>query len=73
MASEGGKTTSEYIQHHLTNLQVCPTDDGWVWNECAGNFLGINVDSMFFSVLLGTVLLVLTLLQLRVGQRGEKQ
>jgi len=55
MASEGGKTTSEYIQHHLTNLQVCPTDDGWVWNECAGNFLGINVDSMFFSVLLGTV------------------
>ncbi len=55
MASEGGKTTSEYIQHHLTNLQVCPTDEGWVWNECAGNFLGINVDSMFFSVLLGTV------------------
>ncbi len=53
MASEGGKTSSEYIQHHLQNLQVCPTDQGWVWNQCAGNPLGINVDSMFFTLLLG--------------------
>ena len=55
MASEGQKTSGEYIQHHLQNLQVCPTDDGWVWNECAGNLLGINVDSMVFSVVLGLV------------------
>ena len=53
MASEGGKTSSEYIQHHLQNLQVCPTDGGWVWNDCAGNFLGINVDSTVFAVFLG--------------------
>jgi F-type H+-transporting ATPase subunit a len=28
-------------------------DDAWVWNHCAGNPMAINVDSMFFSVLLG--------------------
>ncbi len=56
MATEGGpRTSGEYISHHLQNLQVCPTDEGWVWNQCAGNPLGINVDSMFWSVLLGIV------------------
>ena len=45
----------EYIQHHLTNLQVCRVDGGWVWNECVGNFWTINVDSMFFSLVLGAV------------------
>ncbi len=59
MASEGGETSSEYIQHHLHNLQVCPTDEGWVWNECSGNMMGINVDSMFFTVLLALVFTVL--------------
>jgi F-type H+-transporting ATPase subunit a len=53
MASEGGKTPSEYISHHLQNLQVCPTDEGWVWNACAGNPLGFNVDTMAWSVVLG--------------------
>ena len=57
MASEGGhgpQTSGEYIAHHLQNLQVCQADDGsWVWNQCAGNFMTINVDSMFWSVLLG--------------------
>ena len=54
MATEGGpRTSGEYISHHLQNLQVCPTDEGWVWNQCAGNPLAINVDSMFWSVLLG--------------------
>ncbi len=28
----------------------------WVWNDCAGNFWAINVDSMFFSLVLGLVL-----------------
>jgi F-type H+-transporting ATPase subunit a len=56
MASEGGtRTTGEYITHHLQNLQVCKSDGAWVWNECAGNPMAINVDSMFFSVLLGVV------------------
>jgi len=59
MASEGQKTSSEYIQHHLQNLQVCPTDEGWVWNECAGNLMGINVDSMGYSVVLGLVFALL--------------
>ena len=58
MTSEGGhgpKTSGEYIQHHLQNLQVCKVDDEWVWNHCAGNPMAINVDSMFWSVLLGVV------------------
>jgi F-type H+-transporting ATPase subunit a len=59
--SHGGaeQTASEYIQHHLTNLQVCRDHGEWVWGHCAGNFWTINVDSMFFSVLLGVVFLFL--------------
>lgn len=62
MASEGGHGTEGsggYIQHHLQNLQVCKVDDQWVWNDCAGNFWAMNVDSMFFSVFLGLVFLLL--------------
>jgi F-type H+-transporting ATPase subunit a len=43
-------TPAEYIRHHLTHLQVCKNDEGWVWNECDGNFMAVNVDSMLFSV-----------------------
>lgn len=50
-------SAGEYIQHHLQNLQVCRADGQWVWNECQGNFWTINVDTMFFSVLLGTLFL----------------
>jgi len=60
MASEGGhgpESSGEYISHHLQNLQACPTEAGWVWNECAGNPLAINVDSMFWSVFLGILFL----------------
>jgi F-type H+-transporting ATPase subunit a len=63
MASEGGhgpQTSGEYIQHHLQNLQVCKDEAGeWVWNHCAGNPMTINVDSMFWSVFLGLVFVVL--------------
>jgi F-type H+-transporting ATPase subunit a len=59
MASEGGhgpQTSGEYISHHLQNLQVCKSETGeWIWNHCAGNFWTVNVDSMFWSVLLGLV------------------
>ena len=59
MATEGGhgpQTSGEYISHHLQNLQVCKAETGeWVWNECAGNPMAINVDSMFWSVLLGLI------------------
>jgi len=54
-----GETAGEYIQHHLTNLQVCRADGQWVWNDCVGNFWGVNVDSMFFSVVLGLVFIFL--------------
>ena len=63
MASEGGhgpQTTGDYIAHHLQNLQVCKAESGeWVWNHCAGNPATINVDSMFWSVLLGLLFVVL--------------
>jgi len=55
------ETAGEYIQHHLTNLQVCRVNDAWVWNSaeqpavCRGNFFTVNVDSMAFSVVLGLV------------------
>jgi F-type H+-transporting ATPase subunit a len=55
MATEGARTSGEYITHHLQNLQVCRADGDWVWNHCAGNPMTVNVDSMFFSVLLGVL------------------
>ncbi len=59
MAAEGGhgpQTSGDYISHHLQNLQVCKDETGeWVWNVCAGNPMALNVDSMFWSVLLGLV------------------
>jgi F-type H+-transporting ATPase subunit a len=63
MASEGGhgaQTSGEYIQHHLQNLQVCKAESGeWIWNQCAGNPMAINVDSMFWSVFLGLVFILI--------------
>ena len=58
-AGNGAQTSGEYITHHLQNLQVCRDDAGeWVWNQCAGNMGAINVDSMFWSVLLGLIFVV---------------
>ena len=60
MASDGGhgsEASGGYIQHHMKNLQVCKVDGEWVWNDCAGNFWAMNVDSMFFSVFLGLLFL----------------
>lgn len=54
-SGHGAQTSGEYISHHLQNLQVCRADGEWVWNQCAGNPLTLNVDSMFWSVLLGLV------------------
>jgi len=60
MAADGPLTADAYIQHHLQNLQVCKAESGdWVWNQCAGNFWAVNVDSMFWSVLLGLVFVIL--------------
>ena len=61
MSAESG---SDYIKHHLQNLQACNTEEGWQFNTaenptlCAGTRMdAINVDSMFFSVLLGVFFL----------------
>ncbi len=51
--AETGHSAGEYISHHLQNLTVCKADGEWVWNECHGNFFAINVDSMFFAIVLG--------------------
>lgn len=56
------ESSSGYIKHHLQNLQVCSTDQGWVWNtmenmECQGNFWTFNIDTVFFSVVLGVMFL----------------
>jgi F-type H+-transporting ATPase subunit a len=62
MAAESGHgplTSDAYIQHHLQNLQVCKDEAGeWV-THCGGNFWAVNIDSMFWSVLLGLVFVVL--------------
>jgi F-type H+-transporting ATPase subunit a len=51
-----GETSTDYIQHHLTNMTVCRDHGEWaVGRECDGNFWGLNLDSMFFSLLLGVV------------------
>jgi len=63
MAAEGGhgaETSSDYISHHLQHLQVCKAETGeWVWNHCAGNPMTLNVDSMFWSVLLGLIFVLM--------------
>jgi len=62
MSAESG---SGYIKHHLQNLQACPTQEGWAFNTaenptlCKGNMAAINVDSMFFSLLLGFIFLAM--------------
>ena len=65
--AEAGHSAGEYIVHHLQNLTVCKADGEWVWNQCAGNFYALNVDSMFFAVALG---LLLTILFGRVARRA---
>ena len=62
MATEdghGAQTSGEYIAHHLQNLQACKVDDAWVWNQCAGNPMAVNVDSMFFSIFLGLLFVLM--------------
>lgn len=67
MAETHGESSSEYIQHHLTNLTVCRKDGDWVWNDCKGNFWAVNVDSMGISLVLG---LVFCTLFYRVAKRA---
>jgi len=58
------ESSAEYIKHHLQNLQVCATDSGWHMNStenpllCAGNFQTFNIDTLFFSFLLGLIFIL---------------
>jgi F-type H+-transporting ATPase subunit a len=57
MASE--YTTTDYIQHHLTNATMCSTDTGIAFNKaCAdAGFWAIHVDTMAWSIGLGVLFL----------------
>ena len=58
----GAQSASEYINHHLTNLQVCRVDGEWVWNHCEAGLFSLNVlnvDSMLIAFLLGAGFLYL--------------
>jgi len=72
MEEEGhaAQTAGEYISHHLTNLSVCRVDGDWVWNHCEG-FWTLHVDSMFFSLLLGGVFVLLFGLVARGAAKGR--
>ncbi len=57
----GTETSADYIKHHLTNLVFGQHPDG-TWGlahsaeeAAAMGFMSINVDSMFWSILLGIV------------------
>jgi F-type H+-transporting ATPase subunit a len=61
MASPETLTSSEYIHHHLTNLTFGHSaEHGWgfahsMHDAASMGFWSINVDTMFFSVLLGWI------------------
>ncbi|MGL4474077.1 MAG: F0F1 ATP synthase subunit A [Shewanella sp.] len=60
MAATGEALTPQgYIQHHLTNLQVCATDNGLAFNSACSEagFWTWHIDSLLFSVGLGVLFL----------------
>jgi len=54
-AEEGGNVTSEYIQHHLTNLKFDLAS--MQFDGHASGFWVLNVDSLFFAIVLGVFFL----------------
>ncbi|MEM6639088.1 MAG: F0F1 ATP synthase subunit A [Pseudomonadota bacterium] len=60
----GYANSGEYISHHLQNLQACLVDGKIESNfhgpgdVCAGNFMTLNLDSMFFAVVLGAFFII---------------
>ena len=50
---------SDYINHHLTNLKVCLTDDGFGYaSSCYdAGFFALNIDSLLWSFFLGSFFL----------------
>jgi F-type H+-transporting ATPase subunit a len=66
-SADGAKTASQYIEHHLQNHQVCMGPEGVLWSTeanpiaCSGNFWALNIDSMFWTVVLGVTFCALFL------------
>jgi F-type H+-transporting ATPase subunit a len=54
MSAEGGLTTTGYIQHHLTNMQVCGDAARDVAGHCHG-FWTFHFDTLLVSGVLGLV------------------
>ncbi|MFO6483709.1 hypothetical protein ACLBR5_02660 [Escherichia coli] len=69
MASEN-MTPQDYIGHHLNNLQLDrATSRWWITKLPPATFWTINIDSMFFSVVLG----LLFLLYCSVAEKGDQR
>ena len=64
-------SAGEYIEHHLQNLQVCLDHGEVVWNHCTGNFLALNVDSMFWAIACGVLFLWLFRTAAKRATRGN--
>ncbi len=78
MATESGHgpTSTEYIQHHLSNLTWGKHPDGH-WGIAHGaeeaaqmGFMAINLDSMFWSILLGSLFCFIFWLAARKAHTG---
>lgn len=70
--SAAEQTASEYISHHLTNYTVCKDHGEWaIGSHCDGIFMAINLDSMFFSLLLGGIFVALFGLVARKATSGR--
>jgi F-type H+-transporting ATPase subunit a len=63
-AAHGPATVTEYIQHHLTN---------WSWQFGSSSFWTLNLDSLFWSALMGLVFLGCFAIAVRTGKRSLDQ
>ena len=67
MTTQSGITASEYIQHHLTNLQL--NLKTFQLGE-GGGFYTLNLDTMIVSLILGTIFLTLMVFVARRATSG---
>ena len=60
-AAQGPASVTEYIQHHLTN---------WSWQFGQNSFWTLNLDSLFWSAMMGLLFLVAFAVALRTSKRS---
>jgi F-type H+-transporting ATPase subunit a len=60
-AAHGPASVTEYIQHHLTN---------WTWQFGDSAFWTLNLDSLFWSALMGVLFLTVFAIALRTSKRS---